>query len=264
MKKIGIFLILILILCLIMLSGCFSSIEEGDVSLQVTKVEKRLYDEDGDPASDGHIFVFVYFSIQNNANEELSLGTYWFKLWTPHGTYSSEWFSGGGTEVSSVSEGAKASGYIVFEILEDLEITNEYKLKYSGWQTTKTASFKNIQSGFSDVFLVTLSIDDYYYSDSGDYSWESADEGFTYVYVNITLENSNENDDVISTSSWNFDLYTSEGTYTYNGDESGIPSEIGPGDQASWYIYFEIPEDSILEKLQYDTLGVAPTVASFY
>ena len=264
MKKIIIALFVLTILCIGLFSGCFSSIEEEDISLEVTKVEKRHYDDDGDPPeSDGNIFVYVYFTIQNNANEELALSTLWFKLWTPHGTYNSEWLSGGGTNVNSVSEGAKASGYVIFEIPEDNEITNEYKLKYSGWQTTKSANFNNIESDFSDIYHISLSIDDYYYSNSSDNYWEDPDEGNTFLYVNLTLENSNENEDSIGTSRWNFKLYTSENTYDSTGSEEEIEAEVEPGTQESWYIYFEIPENSILEKLVYDTYEEPPIEAIF-
>jgi hypothetical protein len=263
MKKINLILITILTIT-IAISGCVNQIPEEDVTLTVNNAEKRNYNDYGEPASSGNIFLYVFFTIKNNANKELSTNSLFFKLWTLNGTYSPEWiFGSGGSQVTSISEGASASYYIAFEIPETSNVSTEWKLKYSGWQTTKSANLANIKSGFHDMYLATLTIDSYHYSDIGDYSWKTPEEGNTFIYVNITLSNSEDNDESISTNPYYFMLYTAEEGYNYEGDKEGIPDEITPGNQASWYIYFEIPEDATLDKLQYDTYGIAPADANF-
>lgn len=252
------------LLLVVGLSGCVSQIKEGEVSLTVDSVEKRHYNDNGGSASSGNIFLYVFFTIKNDASEELSISSFFFNLWTPSGTYSPEWiFGSGGSQVDSISESASASCYVAFEIPEDSNVSTEWKLKYSGWQTTKSSNLANIKSGFHDVYLATLSIDSYYYSDVGDYYWQTPEEGNTFIYVNITLSNSVDNDESISTNPYYFKLYTTEVGYNYEGNDEGIPDEITPGNQASWYIYFEIPEDATLDKLQYDTYGIAPAEANF-
>ena len=263
MKKIALILIVVLI-STVAISGCVSQIPEGEVTLTVNNVEKRYYNDNGAPAESGNIFLYVFFTIQNEADEELSTISFFFKLWTPNGTYSPEWiFGAGGSQVASISEGASASYYVAFEIPSTSDISTEWKLKYSGWQTTKSANLANIKSGFHDVYLATLTIDSYHYSDVGDYSYQVPEEGNTFIYVNITLANSEDNGESISTNPYYFKLYTVEEGYNYEGDEDGISNEITPGNQGSWYIYFEIPEDAALDKLQYDVYGIAPADASF-
>jgi len=262
-KNIRLFLVIVIFLVSLILSGC-TTVPEGKISLTVDSVEKRNYNDNGQAASSGNIFLYVFFTMKNEAEEELSTSSIFFKLWTPNGTYSSEWiFGSGGSEVDSISEGASASFYVAFEISEDLEVSTEWKLKYDAWVAEKSANLANIKTGFHDVYLATLIIDNYSYSNIGDYYWQTPDEGNTFIYVNITLANSADNDDSISTNPYNFELYTSEEVYNYKGDEDGKPDEITPGNQASWYIYFEIPEDAILDKLVYDTYGVVPAEAYF-
>ena len=113
------------------------------------------------------------------------------------------------------------------------------------------------------MYLATLNIDNYYYSDVGDYYFQTPEEGNTFIYVNVTLSNSQDNDEPISTNPWYFTLYTNVEGFNYEGAEDGIPDEIVPGSQASWYIYFEIPEDATLDTIQYDAYGIAPAEASF-
>ena len=264
MKKIAIILISILIVSIV-ISGCVSKKESSEIILTINSVEKRHYDNDGDPAEDGYIFLYVFYTIKNNGDDELELSSSWFKLWTTNGTYDAEYsfFDSGGSKVDSISGGASTSSYEIFEIPEDSDILTDWKLKYEYFFTTKSTNLANIKSGFYDVYMATLTIDSYHYSDEGEYSWYSPEEGNTYIYVNITLHNSQDNGASISTSPWNFKLYTLEDGHNYKGDEEGIPDEINPGNQASWYIYFEIPEDATLDKMVYDTSGIAPAQASF-
>jgi hypothetical protein len=264
MKKIAIILIGILISS-IAISGCVK-IPEGEISLTVNSVEKRHYDDYGEPASSGSVLLYVFFTIKNEVEDELSTSTLFFKLASPTGkTYSPKWFFGsGGSEATAVSKGASASYYIAFEVDEDENVNTSWQLNFDSWQATKSANLTNIKSGFHDVFLAILTIDSYYYSDEGDYVWEIPAEGNTFIYVNITLANSADNDESISTNQFYFTLYIT-GSVGYNpeGDEEGKPDEILPSGQASWYIYFEIPEDATLDKLQYDAYGIAPVEASF-
>lgn len=263
MKKIVIMSSCILIV-IIILSGC-TTIPEGKITLTVNSVEKRHYDDNGDPAASGTIFAYVYFTIKNEANQELSTSIFFFNLKSSSGiTYNPKWVYGsGGTSATAVSKGASASYYIAFEVDEDEDITTDWQLNYSGWVATKSANLANIKSGFHDVYLAILTIDSYRYSQIGDYSWKEPAEGNTFLYVEITLANSADNDDTVSTNPYNFKLYTTDGLYNYEGDQDGKPDEILPGGQASWYIYFEIPENAILDKLQYDIWGIAPAEASF-
>jgi len=223
------------------------------------------YDNNGDPAEVGYIFLYVFYTIKNNGDDELDLSSSWFKLWTPNGTFDAEWdfFDSGGSKVDSISGGASTSSYEIFEIPEDSDISTDWKLKYEYLFTTKSTNLADIKSGFYDVYMATLTIDSYHYSDEGDYSWDSPEEGNTYIYVNITLHNSQDNDESISTSPWNFKFYTLAEGYTYKSAKEGIPDEINPGNQAYWYIYFEIPECATLDKMAYDTSGIAPAQASF-
>jgi len=263
MKKIVVILIGIILVGLVF-SGCVK-VPEGKITLTVDNVEKRHYDDNGDPASSNTIFVYTFFTIQNEAIDELSTSILFFKLSSPLGkTYSPKWFFGsGGSEATAVSKGASASYNIAFEVDEDEELTTSWQLNFSSWQATKTAFLSNIQSGFHDVFLATLTIDKYHYSNEGEYSWETPTEGNTFIYVNITLVNSPDNDENINTNQYYFKLFTTGGGYNPQGAGGSKPDEILPGGQASWYIYFEIPEGAALDKLQYDTYGIAPAEARF-
>ena len=119
MKKIVVILIGIILAGLVF-SGCVR-VPEGKITLTVDNVEKRHYDDNGDPASSNTIFVYTFFTIQNEAIDELSTSILFFKLSSPLGkTYSPKWFFGsGGSEATAVSKGASASYNIAFEVDED-------------------------------------------------------------------------------------------------------------------------------------------------
>lgn len=263
MKKMVLILIGLIIASMV-ISGCVR-IPEGKITLTVDSVEKRHYDDYGEPASSGSIFVYVFFTIKNEVDDDLSTSTLFFKVKSPTGkTYNPLWFFGsGGSEATAVSKGGSASYYIAFEVDENENITTSWQLNFSSFQATKSANFSNIKSGFHDVFLATLTIEDYYYSDEGEYSWQTLEEGNTFLYVNITLTNSADNDENLDTYKFSFTLYTTDGGYKPEGEDDSTPDEILPGGQASWYIYFEIPEDATLDRLAYYTWGVAPAEASF-
>jgi len=266
MNKIIIFLLTsILLVSVCYFSGCIDTeqVDPGDITLTIEKVEKRLYDDNGNPASVGNIYLYIDFTIKNDADEELSTSTIWFELDSDEGvSYNPNWIFGtGGSTAKSVSKGASASYYIGFQIPENANISTDWELNYDGWQSKKSANLANIQSGFHDVYLTTLTIDDYYLSDTGDYSWDTASEGNAFLYVNFTLANSADNDESISTSRFNFRLYTQDGGYNPDGGESVIPDSINAGSEYSWYLYFEIPETAVLEKMVYDTYGIAPAEA---
>lgn len=263
MKKVAVILIGIIVTSLI-ISGCVK-VPAGKIILTVDNVEKRHYDNNGEPASSGAIFVYTFFTIQNEAVEELSANILFFKLSSPLGkTYSPKWFFGsGGSEATAVSKGASASYYIAFEVDEDENVTTSWQLNFSSFQAVKSVNLANIQSGFHDIFLATLTIDNYHYSNVGEYSWETPTEGNTFIYVNITLVNSPDNDENINTNQYYFKLFTTGGGYNSQGAGGSKPDEILPGGQASWYIYFEIPEGATLDKILYDTYGVAPAEAKF-
>lgn len=108
-----------------------------------------------------------------------------------------------------------------------------------------------------------MTIDDYYFSDTGDYFYQTPSEGNTFIYVNFTLTNLEENDKAISTSIINFKLYTTYGGYYPKGGDTNIPNTLNIGSQYSWYLFFEIPEDADLDKIVYNTLGIAPAEAFF-
>jgi len=263
MKKMLVILIGIIVSSLV-ISGCVR-VPAGKITLTVDNVEKRHYDDNGEPASSGTIFIYTFFTIQNEAVEELSASTLFFKLSSPLGkTYSPKWFfDSGGSEATAVSKGASASYYIAFEVDIDENVTTSWQLNFSSLQATKSTNLANIQSGFHDVFLATLVVDSYHYSNEGEYSWETPTEENTFLYVNITLANSPNNDENINTNQFYFKLFTTGGGYNPQGAGSDKPDEILPGGQASWYIYFEIPENASLDKLQYDTYGIAPAEARF-
>lgn len=266
MKKIAILLIALIIISVGFLSGCtVNRIDEGNISLTVNNVEKRQYDDSGEPASSDSIFVYIYFTISNEDVDELSTLSLYFNLKSPTGkTYSPNWiFGSGGSEASAVSKGASASYYITFDVDENDEITESWELNFSSFQASKSANLANIKTGFQDVFLATLTIDDYYYSDEGDYSWDTPAEGYTFLYVDITLSNSVDNEDNLKTYQWDFTLYTVDSGYNPDGSDDGKPDEILPGGEASWYLYFEIPEDTTLDKIVYDDYGIAPAEAYF-
>lgn len=265
-KQIVLFGLAVLIICIVF-SGCLDveQVDPGDITLTIDNVEKRLYDDNSNLASTGSIYLYVYFTIKNDADEELSTSTIWFELDSEEGiSYNPNWiFGAGGSTAKSVSKGASASYYLAFEIPENADVSADWALNYDGWQSKKSANLANIKSGFHDVYLATLTIDDYYLSDTGDYSWKTPSEGNTFIYVNFTLANSADNDKSISTSQFNFKLYTQDGGYTPDGGKSGIPDSISAGSEYFWYLYFEIPDNVILEKLEYDSYGIAPAVASF-
>jgi len=267
MNKQPIILLVAVLLIVVGLSGCFDTeqVDPGDITLTIEKVEKRLHDDKGNPASTGNIYLYVYFTIKNDAGEELSTSTIWFELDSEAGvSYNPNWiFGAGGSTAKSVSKGASASYYLAFEIPENVDVSTDWALNYDGWQSKKSANLANIKSGFHDVYLATLTIDDYYLSDTGDYSWDTASEGNTFIYVTFTLANSANNDESISTNRFNFKLYTEDGGYTPDGGKSGIPDSISAGSEYSWYLYFEILDNAVLEKLEYDSYGIAPAEAIF-
>jgi len=266
MKKTIAIIILNLIL-IITISGCIETepVDPGDITLTVDNVEKRLYDDNGNPAFSGNIFLYVYFTIKNDADQELSTRAIWFELDSEGGaTYEPHWIFGvGGSTAKSVSKGASSSYYIAFEIPENSEVTTSWTLDYDGWQSKKSTNLANIQSGFQDIYLATLTIDDYYFSDTGDYFYQTPSEGNTFIYVNFTLSNSEDNDKPISTSIIYFKLYTTDGGYSPKWGDTDIPDTINIGSEYSWYLYFEIPEDAILDKIVYDIWGIAPAEAFF-
>lgn len=263
MKKFG-FILVSIIIVNIAITGCVR-VPKEKISLTVNSVEKRCYDDYGEPASSGSILLYIFFTIKNEADEELSTNMFFFTLNSPTGkTYSPKWFFGsGGSEATAVSKGASVSYYTAFEVDEDENITPSWLLNYSSWQATQSANLTNIKQGFHDVFLAILSIDNYHFSDTGDYSWETPTEGNTFLYVNITLANSLDNNENLQTNQFYFTLYTKDAGYNPDGVEDGKPDEIIPGGQASWYMYFEIPEDAILDKIVYNTYGISPAKASF-
>jgi len=266
MKKPVIVLLGLLLISVNFLSGCtVNKIDEGHITLVVDRVEKRQYDDNGESPSGNSIFVYVYFTISNEDVDELSTLSLYFNLKSHTGkTYSPNWiFGSGGSEASAVSKGASASYYLSFDVDADDEITEAWELNFSSFQASKSANLAHIQPGFQDVFLATLTIDDYHYSDVGDYSWDTPAEGNTFLYVDITLSNSVDNEDNLNTYQWDFTLYTMDSGYSPDGSDDGKPDKIIPGGQASWYIYFEIPEDTNLDKLVYDTWGIAPAIANF-
>jgi len=266
MKKLIAVIILNLIFVIIF-SGCIETepVDPGDITLTVDKVEKRLYDDTGNPASSGNIFLYVYFTIKNDAEQELSTRAIWFELDSEGGaTYEPHWIFGvGGSTAKSVSKGASSSYYIAFQIPEDSDVSTSWTLDYDGWQSKKTANLANIQTGFHDIYLSTLTIDDYYFSDTGDNFLQIPSEGNTFVYVNFTLTNSEDNDKPISTSIIYFKLYTTDGGYSPTWGDTNIPDTINIGSEYSWYLYFEIPEEAVLNKIVYNTLGIAPAEALF-
>lgn len=265
MKKASILIIVLMMVTVGLLSGCVTQIPEGKISLVVDYVEKRHYDDYAQPASTDSIFVYTFFTIKNEAVEELSTSSFFFNLKSLTGkTYSPKWLFGtGGSEAAAISKGASASYYIAFEVDEDEDITTSWQLNFSSFQATKSANLTNIKSGFRDVFLATLTIDDYYYSDVGDYDWDTPSEGNTFLYVFVTLSNSADNDKNINTNQYFFMLYTTDGGYYPEWSDTSIPDEIIPAGEASWYMYFEIPEDVTLDKLEYNPWDIVPVEASF-
>jgi Domain of unknown function (DUF4352) len=263
MRKITLFLTLLFVG--ILLSGCVEPIPEKDILITVDKVEKRLYDDNGNSASSGKIYAYVFFRMGNKANQDLPTSSYYFKLKSPSGTtYDSKWiYSSGGSAAISVSNGAIESYYVAFEVDENQVLTSDWRLEYNSLIASTSANLENIKSGFHDIYLVNLTIDNYRYSNKGDSYWSTPAEGNTYIYFNITLTNSANNDDNIGTSSYNFKLYTTEGVYNCVGSQDGIQNEILPGVQASWYIYFEVPENATINRIEYDTWGIAPATAIF-
>jgi hypothetical protein len=266
MKK-TIAIIIFSLIFVIIFCGCIETepVDPGDITLTVDKVEKRLYDDYGNPASSDNCFLYVYFTIKNDADQELSTRAIWFELDSEDGaTYEPYWIFGvGGSTAKSVSKGASSSYYIAFPIPENSDVSTSWTLDYDGWQSKKSANLANIQIGFHDIYLATLTIDDYYFSDTGDYFYQIPSEGNTFVYVNFTLTNSEDNDKSISTSIINFKLYTADGGYSPTWGDSDIPDTINIGSQYSWYLYFEIQEDAVLDKVVYNTLGIAPAEALF-
>jgi len=260
-------LIILNLILIISLSGCIETepVDPGDITLTVDNVEKRLYDDNGNPASSGNIFLYVYFTIKNDADQELSTNAIWFELDSVSGaTYKPYWIFGvGGSTAKSVSKGASSSYYIAFQIPENSDVTTNWNLEYDGWQSKKSANLANIQTGFHDTYLATLTIDDYYFSDTGDYIYQTPSEGNTFIYVNFTLNNSKDNSNPISTSIILFKLYTTVGGYSPTGGNTNIPNNINIGSEYSWYLYFEIPEDAILNKIVYNTFEIAPAEAFF-
>jgi len=77
------------------------------------------------------------------------------------------------------------------------------------------------------------------------------------------LNNSENNSNSISTSIILFKLYTTVGGYSPTGGDTNIPNTINIGSEYSWYLYFEIPEDAVLNKIVYNTLGIAPAEEFF-
>ena len=148
-------LIILNLLIIIALSGCIdiAPVDPGDITLTIDKVEKRLYDDYGTPASSDNIYLYVYFTIKNDADEELSTHTIWFELDSEDGaSYNPHWIFGvGGSKAKSVSKGASSSYYIAFEIPENSEVTTGWSFDYDGWQSKKTANLANIKTGFHDV-----------------------------------------------------------------------------------------------------------------
>lgn len=267
MRKLTILLIALTTIITCLFSGCIDTeqVNPDDITLTVDKVEKRLYNDLGIPASNGNIYLYVYFTIKNDAEEELSTSTIWFELDSDEGgSYNPTWiFAAGGSTAKSVSKGASASYYIGFEIPETSNVSEAWTLDYDGWQSKKSANLANIQTEIQDLNLATLTIDDYYFSDTGEYSWMKPSEGNIYIYVNLTLNNSEDNKVELSTSSFHFKLYTVDGGYNPDGGQNNIPDTINVGGEFSWYLYFQIPEDAVLNKLVYDTFYTAPAEASF-
>ncbi len=265
MKKI-ISIIILNLMLIISLNGCIETepVDPGDITLTVDNVEKRLYDDNGNPASSGNIFLYVYFTIKNEAHQELSTNAIWFELDSESGeTYKPYWIFGvGGSTAKSISKGASSSYYIAFQIPENSDVTTNWNLEYDGWQSKKSTNLANIQTGFQDIYLATLTINDYYFTDTGDF-FQKPSEGNTFIYVNLTLNNSEDNSNPISTSIILFKLYTTVGGYSPKGGDNNIPNNINIGSEYSWYLYFEIPEDAILNKLVYNTLGITPAEAFF-
>lgn len=117
MKKL-ISIIIINLIFLLFFCGCIETepVNPEDITLTVDKVEKRLYDDYGNPASSDNILLYVYFTIKNDADQELSTNTIWFELDSESGaTYEPHFIFGvGGSTAKSVSKGASSSYYIAF------------------------------------------------------------------------------------------------------------------------------------------------------
>ena len=107
MKKLSILVIALMMVTVGLLSGCVTQIPEGKISLVVDHVEKRHYDDYAQPASTDSIFVYTFFTIKNEAVEELSTSSFFFNLKSPTGkTYSPKWlFDTGGSKAAAISKG---------------------------------------------------------------------------------------------------------------------------------------------------------------
>ena len=272
LNKIIVF-ISISILTISFFSGCTDNKSDNfedttlteNFTLTVSKVEKRLYNDYGNAAYNSKIFLYVYFTIKNYAIEDLFTSTVLFELKSDEGeAYSPDWIIGVGSTTSEIlPKGESASYYMGFQIPENANVTEAWTLNYDGFQGNKSTNLVNIPTEVIDPKYVTLTIDDYYFSETGDYLWMEPSEGNRFIFVNITLNNSEDSQVEIDTSRNNFKLYTTDGGYTSGGDQSNKPDSINIGSKYSWYLYFEIPEDAVLDKLVYDTISTAPAEASF-
>jgi hypothetical protein len=267
-------IVLGVMLCATILAGCTESTDsgtaptggndnsgtkpKGGISLTVTDVEKRRYGDSGDSASQGNIFVYVFFNLANNGTSEISVNPWYFEATIGGIAYTYSMYCADNCPLSSIQPGYYSKLSIGFEVPEAAIIDTKCTLTYDNFYKQISTNFANIQSGFHDIFLVTLSNCASRQSNAGEYSWETPAEGNVYVYIDLTLSNSKNNTESISTGQYYFKLHTSDGTYDADGCKSGIPSELAPGKQASYYIYFEVPQNTVLEKLVYDTYNIAP------
>jgi len=264
--KNGTIAVCVLAVLLISTIGCTTEGEDKEtkgISITVTNVERRMYNDLGTEADEGKIYLYVFFTIKNERSDPLSVSAIWFELESPEGAgYNSNWLIWGGDSASELERGASGDYYVGFEIDDDDVVTTEWQLQYDAIFVGSWAYLANIKEGINDPIFATLTIDSYHNSDVDDQN-ESAEAGNAFLYVNITLENSADNDESLSTNPFDFDLYADSSVWSYDGYDDAKPATIDIGGEGSWYIYFEIPEDATLEKLVYAPIGIPPAEALF-
>ncbi len=263
MKKVGV-LIIISLLITISFVGCISQQSDSKLSLNVVKVEKRLYTPAGRTApsstDDGTYFLYVFFTIKNNDEEIYSYrsNTLGKRLISPEGTnYNSYWMDE--TEkpdvIAYLEKGETIGDYYIFEMPEEPEIDESWYLFYDN--SIPNAKLTNIQSGFNDVFYATVRIVDYYFEDDESSSKKT-------LYVTISVKNSASNQIPIKISGISVNTTNGTGFALFESIPNTEPDNIIPGAEASWQLYGSIPHNATLDSLTVNVIGASPPKAVFF
>ncbi len=266
--KNGTIAICLMAVLLISLVGCTSESGGDDdekVTITVTRVEKRTIDGYGMEPDDNHTFIVVEFTIKNGVDSTIYISALWFALEHPGGwSHYAEWSLLGGDADTELEKGESGDFFVGFEVPDNETVSTSWKLTYTQLFFGAEANLVNIVDGIHNPTYVVLTIDSYHYAQQDD-DGLNASANHTFLYANITLENTGETMNNFTTGGGYFDLYLVGDPIHeyYDGEDDAKPDQVEPSESVSWYIYWEISEEATPEKIVYDPFMDPGTEAMF-